>query len=145
MKKSFSSLLAAMTILLTSVSALAQDPSALNAPNGVQQADGQQAAQQPAQEANQADTSVRLSNGSQEGIFSGFMDPFDYDPRGRRDPFLQPIPDKPVEQGNVAGPLLPLQKFELGQLRREGEMVVVETTDQDGRLVSSAQVVKIAK
>ena len=121
-----------------------------------------------------------------EGIFSGFMDPFDYEPRGRRDPFLQPIPDKPVEQGNVAGPLLPLQKFELGQLRligiiwdvkrpkamikdpagathvvgpntkvgprngyiaviREGEMVVVETTDQDGRLVSSAQVVKIAK
>ncbi len=116
--------------------------------------------------------------------FTGIMDPFDYDQRGRRDPFVEPIPDKPVEQGNIHGPLLPLQKFELSQLAlvgiiwdvkhpkamikdptgsthvvgtntkvgprngyiaviREGEMVVVETTEQEGKLVSSAQVVKI--
>lgn len=121
-----------------------------------------------------------------QGIFSGLLDPFDYDPRGRRDPFGQAINDKPMTQGNLHGPLLPLQKFELNQLRltgilwnvrnpkamvidpdgnthiitqntkigprngyvasiREGEIVVVETIEQDGRLVSTAQVVKIAK
>jgi type IV pilus assembly protein PilP len=119
-------------------------------------------------------------------MFQGIMDPFEYDQRGRRDPFVQPVPDKPVEQGNVHGPLLALQKFELSQLAlvgiiwdvkrpkamikdptgtthvvgtntkvgphngyiaviREGEMVVVETQEQDGKLVSSAQVVKIAR
>ena len=131
-------------------------------------------------------SSGNQGTGGDDKMFSGFIDPFDYAPRGRRDPFVQPIPDKPMEQGAVAGPLLPLQKFELGQLRlvgiiwdvkrpkamikdpggithvvgpntkvgprngyiaviREGEMVVVETQEQDGRLVSSAQVVKIAK
>ena len=119
-------------------------------------------------------------------MFAGIMDPFDYDTRGRRDPFIQPIPDRPMEQQQVHGPLLPLQKFDLSQLRlvgiiwdvkrpkamikdptgythlvstntrigprngyiaviREGEIVVVETQDQEGHLVSSAQVVKIAR
>jgi type IV pilus assembly protein PilP len=114
------------------------------------------------------------------------MDPYDYETRGRRDPFAQPIEDKPVEQGLVHGPLLPLQKFDVNQLRlvgilwdvrqpkamvkdpdghmhvigpnakvgphngyvaviREGEIVVVESLEQDGRFVSTAQVVKIAK
>jgi type IV pilus assembly protein PilP len=132
-------------------------------------------------------TSSSFDSGSMaSGPFAGFMDPFPYDPRGRRDPFAQPIDDVPVEQGLSHGPLLPLQKFELGQLRlvgiiwdvrdpkamlkdpegrthvigpntkigtkngyvaviREGELVVVETVEQDGRLVSTAQVVKIAK
>ncbi len=120
------------------------------------------------------------------GTASGYMDPFDYDQRGRRDPFIMPVPDRPVDQGSIRGPLLPLQKFDLVQLRlvgiiwdvkhpkamikdptgqthvvgtntkvgprngyiaviREGEMVVVETTEQEGKLVSSAQVVKIAR
>lgn len=119
-------------------------------------------------------------------IFAGFMDSFDYDPRGRRDPFAQPIADKPAEPGAMHGPLLPLQKFDVNQLRlvgiiwdvrhpkamirdpqgkthivgpntkigprngyiaviREGEMVVVETVEQDGKLASTAQVVKIAR
>ena len=122
----------------------------------------------------------------ENSMFGGFREPFDYDPRGRRDPFLQPIPDKPMAEGSLHGPLLPLQQFELNQLRlvgiiwdvrrpkamikdptgnthlvstntkvgprngyiaviREGEIVVVETQDQDGRLVSTAQVVKIAR
>ncbi|MES2854641.1 MAG: pilus assembly protein PilP [Bdellovibrionota bacterium] len=119
-------------------------------------------------------------------MFGGFREPFDYDPRGRRDPFIQPIPDRPMSEGALHGPLLPLQKFDLVQLRlvgiiwdvrrpkamikdptgnthlvttntkvgpkngyiaviREGEIVVVETQEQDGRLVSTAQVVKIAR
>ncbi len=120
------------------------------------------------------------------GMFSGMMDPFDYDSRGRRDPFVQPIPDRPLQQGGVHGPLLPLQRFDLSQLKltgiiwevrhpkamlkdptgnvhivgtntkvgprngyiaiiREGEIVVVETEDQDGHLVSTAQVMKLAR
>jgi type IV pilus assembly protein PilP len=120
------------------------------------------------------------------GIFAGFLDPFDYDSRGRRDPFAQPVADVPMAPGPVHGPLLPLQAFEVSQLRvvgilwnvrspkamvkdpegklhivetntkvgprngyiaviREGELVVVETIEQEGRLVSTAQVVKIAK
>ena len=119
-------------------------------------------------------------------LFAGFMDPFEYDPRGRRDPFAQPVEDKPVEQGLAHGPLLPLQRYDVNQLRlvgvlwdvrqpkamlkdpeghmhvigpnakvgphngyvaviREGEIVVVESLEQDGRYVSTAQVVKIAK
>ncbi|MES2963593.1 MAG: pilus assembly protein PilP [Bdellovibrionota bacterium] len=121
-----------------------------------------------------------------EVSFGSLMEAFDYSPRGRRDPFVQPIPDKPVEQGPLHGPLLALQKFDLAQLRlvgiiwdvrkpqamikdpsgsthlvgtntrigprngyiaviREGEIVVVETQEQEGRLVSTAQVVKIAR
>lgn len=177
---------AALTFIVASTSALttfAQNPPGV-VPPGTQAAPP--ASQATAPEVSPVTAPDANASGNSEGIFSGFMDPFDYDPRGRRDPFLQPVPDKPVEQGNVAGPLLPLQKFELGQLRlvgiiwdvkrpkamikdptgsthvvgpntkvgprngyiaviREGEMVVVETTDQDGRLVSSAQVVKIAK
>ena len=120
------------------------------------------------------------------GIFAGLLDPFDYDPRGRRDPFAQPVSEVPMTPGAVRGPLLPLQEFEVAQLRltgilwdvrhpkamikdpsgklhivgpnaklgphngyiaviREGELVVVETIEQEGRLVSTAQVVKIAK
>lgn len=120
-------------------------------------------------------------------IFSGLFDSFEYEPRGRRDPFSQTIIGKPLEQlGDTYGPLLPLQRFNLEELRltgiiwnvskpkailkdpsgnihvvttnskigsrngyvaaiREGEIVVVETIEQDGRLISTAQVVKIAK
>jgi type IV pilus assembly protein PilP len=141
------------------------------------------------QAANQAPTLDKTIAGDPNSpdvraMFQGIMDRFDYEPRGRRDPFVQPVPDKPVEQGSIHGPLLALQKFELSQLSlvgiiwdvkhpkamikdptgkthvvstntkvgprngyiaviREGEMVVVETQDQEGKLVSSAQVVKI--
>lgn len=120
------------------------------------------------------------------GALSGLIDPFVYDERGRRDPFAQPIDDRPAAQGPLHGPLLPLQKYEVAQIRligiiwdvarpkamikdpdgkthivgtntkigprngyiaviREGEIVVVETIDREGRLLSNSQVVRIAK
>lgn len=123
---------------------------------------------------------------SDELFLQGLMDPFDYDPRGRKDPFAQPVLDRPVAQGATQGPLLPLQKYELGKLKligiiwdvkrpramindpdgkvhivgpntkigvrngyiaviREGEIVIVETVEENGHLVSSAQIVKLAK
>ncbi len=121
-----------------------------------------------------------------EAFLQGLRDPFDYDPRGRKDPFAQPILDRPVAQGAAQGPLLPLQRFDLARLKligiiwdvkrpramindpegkvhivgpytkigvkngyiaviREGEIVIVETVEENGRLVSSAQIVKLAK
>jgi type IV pilus assembly protein PilP len=123
---------------------------------------------------------------SEELFLRGLMDPFDYEPRGRKDPFAQPVLDRPVAQGSTHGPLLPLQRFELAKLKligiiwdvkrpramindpenkvhivgpntkiglrngyiaviREGEIVIVETVEENGRLVSSAQIVKLAK
>lgn len=162
-----------LSVILIGSSTLAQDSKA-----------GVRANQAPALDPTSAVAPTPTTSIDMGNSFTGIMDPFDYDQRGRRDPFVEPIPDKPVEQGNVHGPLLPLQKFELAQLAlvgiiwdvkhpkamikdptgsthvvgtntkvgprngyiaviREGEMVVVETTEQEGKLVSSAQVVKI--
>lgn len=123
---------------------------------------------------------------SEELFLQGLMDPFDYDPRGRKDPFAPPVLDRPVAPGISHGPLLPLQKFDITKLKligiiwdvkrpramisdpenkvhivgpntkigirngyiaviREGEIVIVETMEENGRLVSSAQIVKLAK
>jgi type IV pilus assembly protein PilP len=123
--------------------------------------------------------------GGSADVLLGFMDPFNYDPRGRRDPFIPPTVDKPLAAGSVHGPSLPLQNFELGELLltgiiwnvrhpkaivkdpkgefyilglnaklgkkngyiaaiREGEVVVIETTNDQGRLLSATQIMKIA-
>ncbi len=114
-------------------------------------------------------------------------DYFDYDPRGRKDPFTPPEIDREAEKLPSHGPLLALQKVDLASLRligimwdvkrpramiqetsskkihvvgpnakigtrngyiaviREGEIVVVETLEQDGRLVSTAQILKLVR
>lgn len=165
-----------LAVILVGTNALAQAPSQAPAPPA---APGAAAAAGAPTDAN------GLSTEAEDALFNGIMDSFDYAPGGARDPFVQPIPDKPVEQQQVHGPLLPLQRFDLNQLSlvgiiwdvkhpkamikdpsgqthvvstntkvgphngyiaviREGEIVVVETTEQEGKLVSSAQVVKIA-
>ncbi len=124
-------------------------------------------------------------DGGSVSVLSGFMEPFEYDPQGRKDPFAQPMVERPMEQGRFHGPVLPLQKFPLGKLSlvgviwdvskpramvrdpnggvhvvgpnaklgdrngyvaaiREGELVVVETYEEDGKLFSQVRVVKIA-
>lgn len=126
-----------------------------------------------------------LPEANSPSVLSGFMEPFPYDPQGRKDPFAQPTVAKEMEQGQFHGPVLPLQKFALDELRligviwdvnkpramfqdreqnvhvigpnakignrngyvaaiREGEVVVIETTEQDGKLFSHVRVVKIA-
>lgn len=184
-------LIAALVATATAISAFAQTPAKNQAPAPKTQAPAakSQAPAQPAKpstaESDELDEEPATADSSNP-MFSGFMDPFDYDQRGRRDPFVMPVPDRPAEQGSIRGPLLPLQKFDLSQLRlvgiiwdvkhpkamikdpsgathvvgtntkvgprngyiaviREGEMVVVETQEQEGKLVSSAQVVKIAR
>lgn len=116
--------------------------------------------------------------------FTGFLEPFNYNPRGRRDPFAQILPDRQASRGRVNGPYLPLQQYDLQELKltgiiwdvarpramlkdpkgrvhivgpnaklgrrngyiaviREGEVVVVETVEEEGRLMSSTKIVKL--
>lgn len=115
---------------------------------------------------------------------SSFMEPFDYDPLGRKDPFQKPSIERPLAPGSFHGPVLPLQKFALSQLTlvgiiwdvsrpramfkdpdqkvhvvgpnsklgnqngyiaviREGEVVVIETFEEDGKLYSAPRIVKL--
>lgn len=49
-----------------------------------------------------------------------FLEPYIYDPKGRRDPFKPYAESAPLEEGEMAGPLLPLQQYDLEQLRLVG-------------------------
>lgn len=129
-----------------------------------------------------SDPNLRNSNDP----LTGLLDPFEYQPRGRRDPFVRPTVDKPVAEGVYHGPFLPLQRFNLTDLKltaiiwdvarpkamiidpeqkvhivgpntkigknngyiaaiREGEIVVVETTEEEGNLLSSTKILRIVK
>jgi len=122
---------------------------------------------------------------SAASILSTFMQPFPYDPQGRKDPFQPPVVDRPMPPGAFHGPVLPLQSFRLEQLTligiiwdvakpramfrdsngrvhvvgvnakigsqngyvaaiREGEVVVIETFEEDGKLYSAARIVRLA-
>lgn len=158
-------------------------PAAGNPAPGAPAAGTPAAAATPGQVAN---SKKSLEAIPEEVFLQGLMDPFDYEPRGRKDPFAQPVLDRPVSQGSPHGPLLPLQRFDVSKLKligiiwdvkrpramindpenkvhivgpntkigirngyiaviREGEIVIVETVEENGRLVSSAQIVKLAK
>lgn len=49
-----------------------------------------------------------------------FLEPYIYDPKGRRDPFRPYTETRALEEGEMAGPLLPLQQYELDQLKLVG-------------------------
>ncbi len=66
------------------------------------------------------------------------FDSFDYEPRGRRDPFEEPVPDKPLIPGNYFGPQLPLQRYEVPDLKLVGVLWKVKNPkavirDKDGK------------
>jgi type IV pilus assembly protein PilP len=54
------------------------------------------------------------------GELESFLEPYIYDPKGRRDPFKPYVEIKAAEESELAGPLLPLQQFDLEQLRLVG-------------------------
>lgn len=136
----------------------------------------------PAPAAESEDVNAPAPPGS---TLSSFMEPFEYDPLGRKDPFQKPDIDKPLAPGSFHGPVLPLQKYPLAQLTlvgiiwdvarpramfkdpqqkvhvigpnaklgnqngyiaviREGEVVVIETFEEDGKLYSAPRIVKLA-
>jgi type IV pilus assembly protein PilP len=145
---------------------------------------GQQPGQQAPPLASQDPNTPQIQASDADGT-PNFLTPFDYDPRGRRDPFQPPADEKPVEQGSVHGPFLPLQKFDIAQIKlsaiiwdvahpkamltdpdgkvfivgpntkigknngyiaviREGEMVIIETTEENGRLLSATRILRLA-
>ena len=55
-----------------------------------------------------------------EDLLEGFMDPFEYDPSGKKDPFVPLEADRPAEAGALEGPFQPLQRFDLDQLNLVG-------------------------
>ncbi|MCB0364806.1 MAG: pilus assembly protein PilP [Bdellovibrionaceae bacterium] len=52
--------------------------------------------------------------------FQTFLEPFIYDPKNRKDPFKPYVEVEPVDQGELQGPLLPLQRFDLNEIRLVG-------------------------
>jgi Tfp pilus assembly protein PilP len=59
-------------------------------------------------------------SGMKTSRLEGFMDPFDYDPAGKKDPFRPLEADRPAEAGSFEGPFQPLQRFEVDQLELVG-------------------------
>lgn len=51
-----------------------------------------------------------------------YLEPFIYDPKGRRDPFGPYVDPQEVTDGNFQGPLLPLQRFDIEELKLIGIM-----------------------
>lgn len=49
-----------------------------------------------------------------------YLEPFIYDPKGRRDPFVPFQESRDSEEGDFQGPLLPLQRFDVAELKLVG-------------------------
>lgn len=64
--------------------------------------------------------SLNEPGGGLSSELESFLEPYIYDPKGRRDPFRPYVETKPLEEGELAGPLLPLQQFDLDQLTLVG-------------------------
>lgn len=48
--------------------------------------------------------------------FQSFLEPFIYDIKGRRDPFKPYVEMKAPEEGDMQGPLLPLQRYNIEEI-----------------------------
>lgn len=86
-----------------------------------------------------AEAAKQLEALADELFLQGMMDAFEYDPRGRRDPFVQPVLDRPVPMGAKHGPFLALQRFDIGTLKLVGIIWDVKRpramiTDPDGKI-----------
>lgn len=49
-----------------------------------------------------------------------FLEPFIYDTKGRRDPFQPYVEMRAPEEGEIQGPLLPLQRFDIDDIKLTG-------------------------
>ncbi len=159
-------------------------PPTFNIPGATQPSANQGGAGDPGSNGAQAVPGIGGITPMSGSILSGFMEPFEYEPAGRKDPFAVPTMEKPLPPGSFHGPILPLQRFKLEELAlmgiiwdvskpramvrdpggqihvlgpnaklgdkngyiaviREGEIVVIETFEEDGKLFSAARVVKL--
>ncbi len=125
--------------------------------------------------------------GVQEDDYILFLEPYNYDPIGRRDPFVRIGDEASLDAAHGAQPrpLLPLERYDLNEIKligivwnvknpramfldptkkvhvlgkderigrnqgyiaviREGEIIVVETTEKNGELIYSTKVMRLA-
>lgn len=52
--------------------------------------------------------------------FQSFLEPFIYDTKGRRDPFQPYVEMRAPEEGEMQGPLLPLQRYDIDDIKLTG-------------------------
>lgn len=52
--------------------------------------------------------------------FQSFLEPFIYDPKNRKDPFKPYVEVEPIDNGELQGPLLPLQRFDTSEIKLVG-------------------------
>ncbi len=91
------------------------DPAATTAPPAAAATAGQDG-----KPVNPAESTKQLEALADELFLQGMMDAFEYAPRERRDPFVQPVLDRPVPMGAKHGPFLALQRFDIGTLKLVG-------------------------
>lgn len=58
--------------------------------------------------------------GVSKNDFQSFLEPFIYDTKGRRDPFRPYVEMRAPEEGEMQGPLLPLQRYDLDDIKLTG-------------------------
>ena len=121
-----------------------------------------------------------------ESVLQEFLQPYGYTTDGRRDPFAQPVIERPLDPLPKHGPVLPLRTVRLDQIQvrailwnvanpkailqlpsgnivtvklkdrlgsnngyvaaiREGEIVLVETFEEGGRIFSSTKILTLNK
>lgn len=93
-----------------------------------------------------SESSETPNQGGPDGLsieLESFLEPYIYDPKGRRDPF-KPYVDAPGDEGGVvAGPLLPLQQYDIEQLKLVG--IIWNVTDPKAMFVDPKSQVHIVR
>ncbi|MEZ4872222.1 MAG: pilus assembly protein PilP [Bdellovibrionales bacterium] len=80
-------------------------------------------AQSPPETDSQSEAENSTSESENRDDFDLFLEPYNYEPSGRRDPFLrldQVTKSGPVVSGGQQRPLLPLESFELNSIKLIG-------------------------
>ncbi|MBX7231967.1 MAG: pilus assembly protein PilP [Bdellovibrionales bacterium] len=75
---------------------------------------------QPETAGDQIDKKSAKAAGKLSAELESFLEPYIYDPKVGRDPFKAFVEVRPLEEGEMAGPLLPLQQYDVNQLKLVG-------------------------
>ena len=63
---------------------------------------------------------TELHENSAANDIQSFLEPFIYDTKGRRDPFQPYVEMRAPEEGDIQGPLLPLQRYDIDDIKLTG-------------------------
>lgn len=74
----------------------------------------------PASDAAATSPPASATVGVSKNDFQSFLEPFIYDTKGRRDPFRPYVEMRAPEEGEMQGPLLPLQRYDIDDIKLTG-------------------------